>query len=91
MPDLLQARLQIAPTALFQDIEGEIVILCQDQYFSLTEVAAKIWTCIAERGDLNALTTALVDDYEIDAATVRLDVARLLDQFVDEGLVVIAT
>lgn len=91
MPDVLQARLTIAPDALFQDVEGEIVILYQDQYFSLVDVGARVWAWIAEHGELDGLLAALLKEYEIDEATLRLDVAKLLDQMVAEGLVVMET
>ena len=91
MPDVLQARLTIAPDALFQDVEGEIVILYQDQYFSLVDVGARVWAWIAAHGELDGLLAALLKEYEIDEATLRLDVANLLDQMVAEGLVVMET
>lgn len=91
MPDLLQARLKIAPDALFQDVGGETVILYQDRYFSLIDTGARVWTWIVEHGELEGLLASLLKEYEIDEATLRLDVARLLDQMVAEGLVVMET
>jgi hypothetical protein len=91
VPDLLQARLKIARDALFQEIEGETVILYQNRYFSLTDSGARVWAWIVEHGELDGLPAALLKEYEIDEPTLRQDLARLLDQMVAEGLVVVET
>lgn len=88
MPDVLQARLTLAPDALFQDIAGETVILFRDRYFSLTAVGARVWTGLAEGRGLDAIVAAILAEYEVDEATLRTDVAGLLDQMIAEGLVI---
>jgi hypothetical protein len=88
VPDLLQARLAIAPDALFQDLEGETVIFYQEQYFSLGDVAAKVWAWIAGHGDLDGLFATLLGEYEVEEATLRQDVKALLDEMIDKGLII---
>ena len=81
----------IAPDALFEDLQGEIVILFRDRYFSLVDVGARVWTWIAEHHALDGLSSALLEDFEIDEATLQQDVAKLLDQMIGEGLVISET
>jgi hypothetical protein len=88
VPDLLQSRLKIAPDALSQGVDGEMVILYRERYFSLVEVGARIWTWIVEHGDVEGLSAALLEEYDIDEATLRRDVATLIDQLIAEGLVI---
>jgi hypothetical protein len=88
VPDLLQSRLKIAPDALSQGVDGEMVILHRERYFSLVDVGARVWTWIVEHGELEGLPAALLEEYDTDEATLRRDVAKLVEQMIAEGLVI---
>lgn len=86
------ARHAYAPSAsvLFQEIEGETVLLDmeRDHIYSLDRVGTCVWKLLVEHGDVDALVSAMLKEFDVDEATLRRDIADLLDQLQAEGLVV---
>jgi Coenzyme PQQ synthesis protein D (PqqD) len=84
----------LAPSSsvLFQEIEGETVLLDleREHYFSLDVVGSRIWQLLVEHGDMEALVSAMLNEFDVDEATLRRDVADLLDRLEAEGLIVSA-
>lgn len=56
---------------------------------SLNATAAWIWEQAGEQGDftVDSLTEALCDNYDVDAATAKADVEKLLQQWKELGIV----
>jgi len=82
-----------SPNVVFQEVEGELVLLDlgRDHYFSLDEVGARIWALLGEHdGDVDRVVAAMLDEFEVDEATLRSDVDALLGQLSAAGLVVAA-
>lgn len=80
----------LAPAVVSTAIPGEVVILdpTSDRYFSLEGVGAHVWARLqAGPATLGELTAAVVDEYEVDAATAERDLRALLDDLVGRGLV----
>ena len=85
----LPARVTISDNVLFQEIEGECVLLnmASEQYFGLDDVGTRIWQLLADEGDPSKVLTQLQGIYDVDEATLRSDLARLLEQLSGEGLI----
>jgi len=89
----LPARVSISDHILFQEIEGECVLLnmASEQYFGLDDVGTRIWQLLVEDGDPTKALTRLRQVYNVDEAMLRTDLARLLEQMSSEGLVSLET
>lgn len=81
-----------SPSVLFQEIEGETVLLDleREHYYSLDAVGSRIWQLLAEHGDVDKLVSAMLTEFDVDEATLRRDVAELLERLKAEGLIVSA-
>ena len=66
-----------------QKIDGELVVLDKDndQIHQLNSVASAIWQYIESGLDINAITEQLIQTYDIDEATAKTDLAKVLQQF----------
>ncbi|MDF5733210.1 MAG: PqqD family peptide modification chaperone [Rhizonema sp. PD38] len=73
---------------IFGEYEGQIVIghLATQESFCLTGIAADIWLAIIEHGNLEKVVTALLRSYEVDEATLRLDVDTFTNDLYAQGL-----
>ena len=80
-----------SPNVVFQEVEGELVLLDLegDHYFSLDEVGARVWALLGEHGgDVERVVAAMLDEFEVDEATLRRDVHALVEQLRRAGLLV---
>ena len=85
----LPARVSIMDHVLFQEIEGECVLLnmASEQYFGLDDVGTRVWQLLMADGDPAKALMELRQVYDVDEATLRTDLAKLLEQLSSEGLV----
>jgi hypothetical protein len=76
-------------TLLEAEVDGELVALEVDTgtCYGFNEPAARIWALIEEPKTLGAIQEALLDQFDIDAATCEADVLALVDQLEADGLV----
>jgi hypothetical protein len=86
MPDM---KIEISPEVLFQEVSGETVLLDLDseQYFGLDAVGTRVWQLIGEGATSDAVVDTLLEEYEVDRATLAADVAELLDRLAEAGLI----
>lgn len=79
------------PAVLFRPVsEGAVLLHGDDEvYFGLDEVGAHIWELLPPRSaHLDEVVEALARRYpDVDRATLRQDVADLLDELKEAGLV----
>jgi hypothetical protein len=73
---------------LFGEFEGRIVVgdLATGKSFGLNEVASHMWRAIVEYGNLEDVVAALLREYEIDEATLRVDLRAFVDDLLTRGL-----
>lgn len=90
---VLPARVNISDHVLFQEIEGECVLLnmASEQYFGLDDVGTRVWQLLVEDGDPAKALTQLRQVYDVDEATLRTDLAQLLEKMNSQGLVSLET
>ncbi len=85
----LPLRVRVSNHVLFQEIEGECVLLnmASEQYFGLDDVGTRFWQLLVEEGDPAKAVAQMQLVYDVDETTLRADLAKLLQQLSSEGLV----
>lgn len=73
---------------MFQDLDDESILLDVDRnlYFRLDAVSTAFWRRLAAGDGLDAAVAHLQRQYAVDAATLRADLADLLEELVAAGL-----
>jgi hypothetical protein len=83
------ARLIRCDDLLEADVNGEIVALHiqRGQCYGLNAVASDIWRLLAQPVTREEICQTLLKDYDIDQASCRGEVAKLISDLEAEGLV----
>jgi hypothetical protein len=70
-------------------IDGEAIIinLTTGVYYSMDEVGGRIWSLLEGRHPVGFVVEEIVAEYDVDAETAGKDVAALIEQLVEEGLI----
>ena len=91
MSTSLSARVAIPPDVLFQELEGACVLLNLDteRYYSLDDVGTRMWQVMAEHNDVATVVEQLLDEYDVHEATLRHDLANLIAELTEEGLITV--
>jgi hypothetical protein len=84
-----EQRIEIAPDVLFQEVGGETVLLDleSEQYFGLDAVGTRIWALIGEGLSVGGMIDTLLQEYEVERATLESDVEELLVRLSEAGLI----
>lgn len=71
------------------DLAGEAAVLnlANGVYYGLDEVGASVWQLIQAPATVISVCTALIEQYDTDAATLQSDVCTFLADMMKEGLV----
>jgi len=82
-------KVHVTPDVLFQEVGGETVLLDleSEQYFGLDAVGTRIWALIGEGASVGEMIDALLQEYEVERATLEADVAGLLAKLSAAGLI----
>ena len=80
--------IQIHPKVLMQEVDGEAVLLDVDQgmYYALNEVGTRAWKYLLDSGDVEDAVSGILEEYEVDEATLRTDLQAFVKELVDNGL-----
>lgn len=83
----------ISPDVLFQDLDGEAVLLnlATEKYFSLDDVGTRMWQLMGKYGDIERTLAQLIAEYDVDPQTLRQDLNALIGKLVEAGLIQSAT
>ena len=75
--------------ALSADVGEDVIALNvqKGHCYGMEKVAADVWSMLELPSSLAQLCARLTDRYEVDPETCRLEVANLLRQFEQEGLI----
>ncbi len=78
-----------APNVKFRDLGGESVLLELEsgRYFGLDEVATRMWTLLVEHGTQAPVLDTLEQEYDVDAARLRADLASFLSRLEEHSLI----
>jgi hypothetical protein len=79
-----------ASHVLFQELEGEMVLLNleTEHYYGLDDVGTRFWQLLTEHGDMERVLTQMIAEFDVDEATIRADVTRLVSELSTAGLLV---
>lgn len=88
-PSLL---LRASNEAIGQEVRGETVILdlASEEYFSLDEVGTRVWQLMQNPVSLESLKAQLLQEFDVEEATLESDLNELVEVLVGEGLVTVS-
>jgi Coenzyme PQQ synthesis protein D (PqqD) len=80
---------RIADEVIFRVLGDEAVILnlATSRYFGLNGVGTRLWQLIAEHGSEEKVIEAFLAEYEVEEKQLRHDLADLIRQLTQRGLV----
>jgi hypothetical protein len=67
--------------------EAVMLDLARGTYFGLDPVGARIWQLLGQGKTLAEVCDAMVDEYDVSREVIERDVAKLVQELVDRGLV----
>ena len=78
-----------APEVLFQELDGETVLLNlrDERYYGLDDVGTRVWQLLGEHGDIERIVSTMLGEYDVEEATLRQDVEKLIAALLEVGLV----
>ena len=82
----------IAPDdVLVRVLDGEAVVfnLESESYFGLDEVGTRMWTMLTESDSIQDAYEILLAEYDVEPAQLKADMADLIAQLQENGLVAI--
>lgn len=85
----LPRHLALSPDVISQEVSGEMVLLDlnSEHYFGLDAVGARTWQLLGQSGDLEVVVEALLQEFDVEEVRLRGDLARLLGELLEAGLV----
>src|SRR5215217_6427095 len=88
----LPTQVVISPEALFQELEGETVLLNleSERYYGLDDVGTRMWQLLAENGDVGAAYTQLLQEYDVEAEQLEADLGTLIGRLAEAGLLTVS-
>jgi sorbitol-specific phosphotransferase system component IIA len=88
----LDQTVTLTPNVLAQEVSGETVLLdlSGEKYFGLNEVGTRVWQLLQESGDLNWIFSTLLEEYEIEPATLERDLTQLITDMEEAHIVTVA-
>ncbi len=85
-------KIAIPETVLFRELEGESVLLNieTETYFGLDDVGTRMWNVLEKADSIQAAYEALMEEYDVDSATLKQDLADIIVRLQENGLLEIA-
>jgi hypothetical protein len=81
-------RAIIPEGVLLRELSGEAVILNlnTEHYFGLDDIGTRMWLLLTSSPTLQAAFEALLEEYAVDADTLRRDLTELITNLVEHDL-----
>jgi len=91
MSTTLPRRVVPAESTIFQDLATESIMLDlqSENYFSLDDVGTRMWQLLSEHPETETVVARLLEEYDVDEATLRQDLAVLIGQLTGAGLLTV--
>jgi len=89
----LASRVKINEEVLFQELQGEAVLLNLKSgvYLGLDSVGTRIWNLLQQRPLLQDVRDAILQEYDVSAEQCERDLLRLVGKMEQQGLAEIGT
>src|ERR1700731_388204 len=75
----------------FLDKEAVLLNIETERYFGLDETGARMWQLATTAANIDAAYQALLNEYDVDAQTLREHLSELLEKLADNGLVTVSS
>lgn len=84
----LPETVTIPDSVAWQEFADEVVLIDVNagEYHNLNDVAGRMWKALDETDDVAGAYELLLSTYEVDAETLRGDLASFIDELVKKGL-----
>jgi hypothetical protein len=84
----LNSRVQIQDDVLFQELQGEAVLLNLKTgvYLGLNQIGTRIWQLLQQDGTLNTVLEAILQEYDVTREKCAQDLLDLVGQMEKQGL-----
>ncbi len=84
---ILEAR--PAPDVLWRELAGESVLLDlkSQHYYGLEEVGTRIWQLLGKGGRTDRIVRAMLDEFDVSEAQLRLELSDFLHQLAVADLI----
>jgi hypothetical protein len=89
---ILPPEIAIPEYVLSADLDSRNAVLLSlrsDTYFSLSPVAARLWKFWTDNGSVQGSIDRLMQDYQVDRNTAEADVAELIGELEQRGLITV--
>jgi len=86
-------KVRVPDDVLVSQLDGESVLLKlkSECYFGLDEIGTRIWDLLLSSESIQRAYEALVTEYDEDPDKLRADLTELVDSFVEQGLIEVAS
>ena len=83
-------RLAVHPSVISRELSGETVLLHLESgvYYGLDRVATRIWQLLQQGRTIANVCEAMLEEYDVEQNVVQQDVARLVGELRERGIVV---
>jgi Coenzyme PQQ synthesis protein D (PqqD) len=87
-PERPVLTLHVGKNVLIQEVDGEAVLLDINQgtYYGLNEVGTMAWKYLIDTGNLEEAIQGILQEYEVDEATLRADLEAFVKDLIKNGL-----
>jgi hypothetical protein len=84
-----ESHVVIVPDVVFNEVDGETVLLSGERgrYYGLDRVGTRIWALLRVEPRLAAVHTRLIEEFDAPADRLWADLARLVEELQQKGLV----
>ena len=83
------SKISVPDGVLVQELQGESVLLNvnTENYYGLDEVGTRMWSVLREAPSIADAIDTLLDEYEVERATLESDVSDLLAELLEKKLI----
>jgi hypothetical protein len=84
-----ETRLQRRPGLLFNEIDGEVVMLSieNSEYYGMDKVGSRIWALLEQPISFKQLVDQLLEEYEVPEEKCREDTLAFVQNLTDKKLI----
>jgi len=85
----MAARVTVPTEVLVSKVGEESVMLDlnSERYFGLDAVGTRMWELLGSHGTVEAAYAALLEEFDVDAEQLRLDLYQLVEKLSEHGLI----
>lgn len=89
----LPNEITVSPQVLFQELDNESIMLNlrDDAYYRLDDVGTRLWQLLSEIGEIEQVVRQMLIEYQVEEARLRQDLANLLAQMANAGVITLAS